>query len=228
VIARYWNERGKFTSHPPTTKTHCNRWLDFFGEKSVEDAMEYAEQERFKTALAGRRLSPQSINNILSTGRAALRTLLAQLRDHAWLLNVLLIGTLARPSSILQIDWEQMDFEADLIFLNKPGRRQTKKRRLVVKMPPFLKAILLPLRGEGPVITFEGKRVKSVKTAWRKGRERAGFDDTVTLYSWRHTRGDSLGTPQWEMSANSLFFWCRLRGLNSRPSVYKTAALPLS
>jgi hypothetical protein len=73
VIARYWNERGKFTSHPPTTKTHCNHWLDFFREKSVEDATEYVEQERFKTALADCRLSPQSINNILSTGRAALR-----------------------------------------------------------------------------------------------------------------------------------------------------------
>ena len=35
--------------------------------------MEYAEQERFKTALSGRRLSRQSIDNILSTGRAALR-----------------------------------------------------------------------------------------------------------------------------------------------------------
>lgn len=147
VIARYWDERGQFTAHPPTTKAHCNHWLGFFCEKFVEGAMEYAEQERFKTALAARRLSPQSINNILSTGRAALRmawkkgelksvppvsmvevddqepmgrpltveegrTLLAELRDHVWLLNVLLIGTLARPSSILQMDWEQMDFEA--------------------------------------------------------------------------------------------------------------------
>jgi len=85
------------------------------------------------------------------------RTLFAELRDHVWLLNVLLIGTLARPSSILQMDWEQVDFEADLIFLNKAGRRQNKERRPVVKMPPFLKAILLPLRGEGPVITFNGK-----------------------------------------------------------------------
>jgi integrase len=314
VVARYWNERGQFTSHPPTTRTHCNYWLDYFGEKSVEAAMEYAEQERFKAALVDRGLAPQTINNVLSTGRAALRmawkkgelksvppfsmvqvgdqepmgrplvveegrTLLSELRDHVWLVNVLLIGTMARPSSVFQMDWEQVDFEADLIFLNKPGRRQNKKRRPVVKMPPFLKAILLPLRAEGPVITFGGKRVKSVRTAWRRGRARAKLDETVTLYSWRHTLsrylrsqgvpkwevegqlghrtgvteryaeyapdfqakataaieqfwqllcGDNSGTPKWEMSANYLISWCRLRGLNSRPSVYKTAALPLS
>jgi hypothetical protein len=73
VIARYWNGRGQFTAHPPTTKAHCNHWLDHFGEKSVENALEYAEQERFKTALAARGLSSQYINNIISTGRAALR-----------------------------------------------------------------------------------------------------------------------------------------------------------
>jgi hypothetical protein len=27
---------------------------------------------------------------------------------------------------------------------------------------------------------------------------------------------------------NPCVYWCRVRGLNSRPTVYKTAALPLS
>jgi len=317
VIARYWDKRGQFTSHPPTTKGHCDHWLNQFGEKSVAEACSFTEQERFRTVLVERGLAPQTINNIISTGRAAVRmawkkgevssvppftllevgeqepmgrpvtldegrTLLGELRDHVWLLNVLLIATTARPAAILQMDWVQLNFEADLIYLNKPGRKQNKKRRPVVKMPPFVKAILLPLRKpSGPVIEFEGRAVKSVRTAWRKGRTRAKLDDEVTLYSWRHTlgrwmrskgvpkwevqgqlghgkgvteryaefdpafqkeataaieafwqalqeRGDSAGTPQWTMSANYLISWCRLRGLNPRPSVYKTAALPLS
>ena len=314
VIARYWNERGQFTSHPPTVNTHCNYWLDHFGERSVEDALAYAEQERFKTALLGGGLSPQTVNHVISTGRAALRMawkkgelksvppvsmlpvgdqqpmgrpvsleeaarLLAELRGHVWLLNVILIGTLARPSAIFQLDWSQVDFETGLIFLNPPGRTQTKKRRPVVKMPPFLQAVLWARRGEGPVVAFEGKPVKSVRTAWRQARKRAGLDPSVTLYSWRHTLsrwmrsrgvdkwevqgqlghrggvteryaefapdyqvkataaietfwnkivGDSSGTVPRTMSAKYLISWCRLRGLNSRPSVYKTAALPLS
>ena len=43
---------------------------------------------------------------------------------------------------------------------------------------------------------------------------------------WQKRRGDSLGTPQWEMSANYPMSWCRLRGLNSRPSVYKNEHRP--
>ncbi|MDP3078706.1 hypothetical protein [Bradyrhizobium sp.] len=316
MIARYWNERGQFTSHPSTTNTHCNYWLNFFGEKSVAEATAFAEQERFKTFLQDEQgAGPQTVNNILSTGRAAVRAawkkgeipsapplsllpvgdqdpmgrpvsleeghrLLSELRDHVWLLNVLLIGTLARPSAIMQMDWSQMDFEADLIYLNKPGRKQNKKRRPVVKMPPFLKAILLPLRGEGPVVSFKGEAVKSVRTAWRQARKRAKLhiptaEGAVTLYSWRHTLGRWLRArgvkkwevqgqlghgggvteryaefdpefqkeavaaieafwramyPErassepaiWEMSGNYLISWCRLRGLNSRPSVYKS------
>jgi integrase len=128
--------------------------------------------------------------------------LFAQLPRHLWLLNVLLVGTLARPSAALQLEWSQVDFEHDLINLNKPGRRQNKKRRPVVKMPKFLRDILWPLRGEGRVVTFNGEDVKSVKTAWRKARTRAKLDKEVTLYSWRHTLSRQMriaGVLKWEV-----------------------------
>jgi hypothetical protein len=41
---------------------------------------------------------------------------------------------------------------------------------------------------------------------------------------WQLLDGDA----RFGMPANFSISWCRLRGLNSRPSVYKTAALPLS
>jgi hypothetical protein len=31
-----------------------------------------------------------------------------------------------------------------------------------------------------------------------------------------------------KIAASARYYWCRVRGLNSRPTVYKTAALPLS
>jgi hypothetical protein len=62
-----------------------------------------------------------------------------------------------------------------------------KKRRPVAKLPPYLKAILWPLRSEGPVIACEGKPVKP--RLGRRGvraRDRARRDADVTLYPWRH------------------------------------------
>src|SRR5947209_4726093 len=48
IIARYWNERGQHTSHPPTTRGQCNHWLHFSGERSVAAVTKHTEQERFK------------------------------------------------------------------------------------------------------------------------------------------------------------------------------------
>ncbi len=50
---------------------------------------------------------------------------------------------------------------------------------------------------------------------------------------WKELRASSdlEKTGVWSMSTKFLISgddWCRLRGLNPRPSVYKTAALPLS
>jgi site-specific recombinase XerD len=40
---------------------------------------------------------------------------------------------------------------------------------------------------DGLLVTYKGKAVKSIKTAWRKSRARAGLDDEVQPYSIRHT-----------------------------------------
>jgi hypothetical protein len=39
---------------------------------------------------------------------------------------------------------------------------------------------------------------------------------------WKKVNGYSPEADPWTMSAKYLIAWCRLRGLNSRPSVYKT------
>lgn len=147
--------------------------------------------------------------------------LLGELPEHAWLVNVLLIGTCARPSAIMQLDWSQIDFEAGLIRLNAEGRAQNKKRRPVVRMPSFLREVLQPIRQEkGPVVAFGGEAVKSVRTAWRKARERAGLDKTVTLYSWRHTLARWMraqGVPQWEVQGQ---LGHRVAGVTERYAEY--------
>lgn len=54
------------------------------------------------------------------------RRLLGELREHVWLMNVLLIATTARPAAIVQMHCVQFNFEASLIYLNKPGRSRTR------------------------------------------------------------------------------------------------------
>jgi integrase len=66
----------------------------------------------------------------------------------------------------------------------------------------FLRKILQKKRGIGPVVSFKGEAVKSVRTSWRKERERAGLGQEVALYSFRHTLARwmrSQGVPQWEV-----------------------------
>jgi integrase len=116
---------------------------------------------------------------------------------------ILSLGTGARPNAVLDLDWEQVDFAGGVIRLNPIGRSQTKKRRADVPMCDELKKILLswgPSRG--PVITYRGKRVVRVKTAWERTRE--GLRDGANPYSLRHTVARwlrSKSVPIWEVAA---------------------------
>ena len=74
-------------------------------------------------------------------------------------------------------------------------------------MPP----ILAEFYGEahfngskGPIVAYDSQHVKSVRTAWRKARAKAGLDKDVQPYSLRHTVARWLrkdGVPVWEVAA---------------------------
>tara|TARA_B100000378_G_scaffold123871_1_gene99966 strand:- start:1152 stop:2135 length:984 start_codon:yes stop_codon:yes gene_type:complete len=107
---------------------------------------------------------------------------------HARLYVLLGLYTMARPTAILELTWDRIDFDRGLIDLNPAGRRQTAKRRPVVTMNDELRAELVAAyeaRQIAYVIERGGKPVKSIKKAFQAASERCGF--VVTPYMLRHT-----------------------------------------
>ncbi|MBL1430666.1 MAG: site-specific integrase [Robiginitomaculum sp.] len=118
-----------------------------------------------------------------------------------------MLGTAARPEAITDMTWEQVDFENNLILLNPLGRKQNKKHRPTVKLPPALKERYWN-NGDypktGPVISYRGKEVSTIRTAWRRTRAKVELDMQVNPYSLRHTAARWMrkeGVPAWDVSA---------------------------
>ena len=92
---------------------------------------------------------------------------------HVRLYVALAFGTAARPSSILELStFRQLDFEAGVIDLNPPGRRQNKKFRPAIPMADFLVPFLESVP-PGRVILFNDKPLKSIRSAIERVRDRA-------------------------------------------------------
>ena len=83
--------------------------------------------------------------------RAAAALFNAAHEDPQFLYLLLAFGTAARPTAILDLTKEQLDFERSLIRLNPPKRRQTKKWRSVIPMAATLRP-WLQAAPEGPLI----------------------------------------------------------------------------
>lgn len=121
--------------------------------------------------------------------RDEFRRFLAEVKaPHARLYMVLAIATCARPTALLQLTWDRVDFGRGLIDLNPRGRVQNAKRRPVV---PIASYALDPLReayaarqGEH-VVERGGKGLGSIKKAFQAASERSGV--YATPYTLRHT-----------------------------------------
>lgn len=107
---------------------------------------------------------------------------------HARLYVLLGLYTMARPSAILELTWDRVDFNRRLIDLNPAGRRQTAKRRPVVKMNDELHDALAEAykaRQIANVIERGAQPVANIKKSFQAASERSGIH--VTPYMLRHT-----------------------------------------
>lgn len=107
---------------------------------------------------------------------------------HAQIYALLGLYTMARPTAILELTWDRVDFERRLIDLNPPGRKQTAKRRPVVRINDELLEALeraYAARQCAHVVEHGAKPVASVKKAFQAASARCGLH--VTPYMLRHT-----------------------------------------
>lgn len=134
-----------------------------------------------------------------------LRAIYTECADHMRLFMILMLGTGARNEAICHLEWSQVDFENDLIYLNPEGRKQTSKRRPVVRMVPFVREQLSAFsEREGRVLTFRGKSFNTAYQGIGKAVGRAEIKGRVTPYSFRHTVARWLrkeGVSPWEVGA---------------------------
>jgi integrase len=107
---------------------------------------------------------------------------------HARLYALLGLYTMARPTAILELTWDRVDFERRQIDLNPKGRRQTKKRRPVVALnDEAMEALEQAYKGRQSEYVIErgAKPIGNIKKAFQAASARSGIK--VTPYTLRHT-----------------------------------------
>ena len=125
----------------------------------------------------------------------------AAAEPHLQMFLAILLNTGARPNVILKLTRFQVDLKHRLLNLHPADQdEETSKRNPVL---PITDALLLWLQNAtgDHLVSYRGKALDSIKSAWRRARARAGLPEDVTPYSIRHTLATELrarGVPEWE------------------------------
>lgn len=108
-----------------------------------------------------------------------------------------LIGwyTGSRATVIMKLQWDQIDLKAGLLYRQRPGTTQTKKRAPPVRIGRRLVGHLRRWRRISPdskyVVEYRGRAVERVAKGWNKARAAAGLHD-VHPHVLRHSRATHL------------------------------------
>lgn len=98
-----------------------------------------------------------------------------------------------RLNNVVGLQWEQIDLEAGELTVRlkskHPGGREH-----TLPINDRLKLVFLRLEPQkaGAVFTYKGKPLKSVKTAWKAAKRRAGVPANFRFHDLRHTVGSRL------------------------------------
>lgn len=110
---------------------------------------------------------------------------------HVKLFIVLSVATAGRPSHVLGLRWEQIDFDRRTIDLGRLETMHSNKRRALIPMNDTAEMHLRmaqPFSRAGYVIEYRGKPVAKIRRGIEEAAKRAGLEG-VTPYVLRHTAG---------------------------------------
>lgn len=114
---------------------------------------------------------------------------------------ILALETAGRKDALENLTWFQVDFTAGTINLNPPGRRQTNKRRAVVRLSTRLRTVLERAFQE-KTTAFVLDHPGTIRTEFEKLVARSKLED-VTPHTLRHTwatRAAQAGVPMREIA----------------------------
>lgn len=128
----------------------------------------------------------------------------AAVSPHMRLFIILALSTAARAGALLDMTWDQVDFERGLVRLSK-GKETRLKGRATVPMTAFAREALqksYEARETNHVIEWAGEPVKAIKKGFYRAVKRAGLEG-VTPHVLRHTAAvwmAEAGTPMSEIA----------------------------
>jgi integrase len=123
---------------------------------------------------------------------------------HIKLFLALAVGTGARTNALLDLTWDRVNFETNLIELNPRDRVQTSKYRATVPMNAQLRALLAEAKNGAMsdfVIEHGRERVASIKKGFAAACARAGVK--ATPHMMRHSAAvwmAEAGTPMGQIA----------------------------
>jgi len=155
----------------------------------VRAALNWCVKERVIKEAPFIQMPPVPSSEIGHLSKAQFRRLIAGAkRPHIALFMMLAVATGARSNALLDLKWEQVDFERNTITLNPRDRVQTSKYRATVPMNPQIRAALVAAK-EGAlsewVIEHGRNKVGSVKKGFAAACERAKIE--ATPHMLRHS-----------------------------------------